>query len=43
MCFSLHRGLKREYKENQQKIKDKERESYEELVKDAIENQKQED
>jgi hypothetical protein len=35
--------LKREYKENQQKIKDKERESYEELVKDAIENQKQED
>lgn len=43
MCFSLHQGLKREYKENQQKVKDKERESYKNLVKDAIENQKEED
>lgn len=43
MCFSLHRGLKREYKENQQKVKQKERESYEDLVKDAIEHQKEED
>lgn len=43
MCFSLHRGLKREYKENQQKVKDKERESYKHLVKDAIENQKEDD
>jgi choline/glycine/proline betaine transport protein len=43
MCYSLHRGLKREYKENQQKIKDKERNSYKDLVKNAINNQKQED
>ncbi len=43
MCFSLHRGLKREYKENQQKVKQKERESYKDLVKDAIEHQKEED
>ncbi|MCP9291477.1 BCCT family transporter [Gracilimonas sediminicola] len=43
MCYSLHRGLKREYKENQQKVKDKERDSYEDLVKDTIKNQKQED
>ncbi|MDR9418469.1 BCCT family transporter [Gracilimonas sp.] len=43
MCFSLHRGLKREYKENQQKVKDKERDSYKTLVKDAIKNQQKEE
>jgi len=42
MCYSLHQGLKREYKENQQRIKDKERDSYKELVKDAIKNQQKE-
>ncbi|MBD3617340.1 MAG: BCCT family transporter [Gracilimonas sp.] len=42
MCFSLHRGLKREHKENQQKVKDKERDSYKKLVEDAIRNQKEE-
>lgn len=43
MCYSLHQGLKREYKENQQKVKDKERDSYKELVKKTILNQKEED
>ena len=42
MCYSLHQGLKREYKENQQRIKDKERGSYKELVEDAIKNQQKE-
>lgn len=42
MCYSLHQGLKREYKENQQRIKDKERDSYKELVEDAIKNQHKE-
>lgn len=39
MCYSLHQGLKREYKENQQRIKDKERDSYKDLVQEAIKNQ----
>lgn len=39
MCYSLHQGLKREYRENQQRIKDIDRESYKELVEDAIKNQ----
>ena len=42
MCYSLHQGLKREYRENQQRIKDKERDSYKELVEDAIKNQQKE-
>jgi choline/glycine/proline betaine transport protein len=39
MCYSLHQGLKREYRENQQRIKDKERDSYKDLVEEAIKNQ----
>ncbi|MDZ7806117.1 MAG: BCCT family transporter [Gracilimonas sp.] len=39
MCYSLHQGLKREYKENQQRVKDKDRDSYKRLVEDAIKNQ----
>jgi len=42
MCYSLYQGLRREYRENQQKVKDKDRDSYKELVKDAIEKQKEE-
>lgn len=42
MCYSLHQGLRREYRENQQRIKDKDRESYKELVEDAIKNQQKE-
>lgn len=42
MCYSLHQGLKREYRENQQRIKDKERDSYKNLVEDAIKNQQKE-
>ncbi|MEX0845463.1 MAG: BCCT family transporter [Balneolaceae bacterium] len=42
MCFSLHRGLKREYKENQQLVKDKERDSYKELVKDTFKKHREE-
>ncbi|MDZ7807366.1 MAG: BCCT family transporter [Gracilimonas sp.] len=39
MCYSLHQGLKREYRENQQRVKDKDRDSYKELVEEAIKNQ----
>lgn len=42
MCYSLHQGLRREYRENQQRVKDKERDSYKELVEEAIKNQQEE-
>lgn len=39
MCYSLKRGLDREYKDNQLKDKDKERESYKDLVSKAVKKQ----
>lgn len=36
MCYSLHQGLKREHKEMNRKVKDKERDSYKELVEDTV-------
>ncbi len=36
MCYSLHQGLKREQKEMNRKVKDKERDSYKELVEDTV-------
>jgi choline/glycine/proline betaine transport protein len=41
MCYSLQQGLKREYRENQNKVKGKERDDYEKLVQEAIEKQKE--
>jgi len=41
MCYSLQQGLRREYKENHQKVKNKEREDYKKLVEDAIEKQRE--
>lgn len=47
MCYSLHQGLRREYRENFLKKKEKERDSYKHLVEETIrkqqEEQKQED
>jgi choline/glycine/proline betaine transport protein len=40
MCYSLQRGLSREHRSLQQKDKDKERESYRELISKALEKQK---
>ncbi|REL33418.1 BCCT family transporter [Rhodohalobacter sp. SW132] len=40
MCYSLRQGLNREYKDNMLKEKDKERESYRELLSKTIEQQK---
>ncbi|NBC25453.1 MAG: BCCT family transporter [Bacteroidetes bacterium] len=39
MCYSLKQGLEREYQENLNKAKDKERDSYEEIVKSTLEKQ----
>ena len=39
MCYSLRQGLNREYKDNLSKEKDKERESYRELVSKTIKKQ----
>jgi choline/glycine/proline betaine transport protein len=41
MCYSLRKGLNREYKENQEKHKEKEKGSYRELVKKTIQKQTQ--
>lgn len=41
MCYSLRQGLNREYKENLMKDKDKERESYRDLVSKTIKKQNQ--
>ncbi len=43
MCYSLHRGLKREYREKHQQVKNKERDSYKQLVEEAIKKQKEEE
>ncbi len=40
MCYSLQRGLSREYKDNLMKEKDEERESYRDLVSKTIKKQK---
>ncbi|SMO49862.1 BCCT family transporter [Gracilimonas mengyeensis] len=42
MCYSLQQGLRREYQEKHNKIKQEERDTYRELVKDTIEKQKDE-
>ena len=41
MCYSLQQGLKREYREKHELVKDKEREDYKKLVKETIKNQKE--
>lgn len=41
MCYSLRQGLNREYNETMNKMKDEEKDSYRELVKQAITKQKQ--
>jgi choline/glycine/proline betaine transport protein len=41
MCYSLRQGLNREYKENLNKAKDKQKDSYREIVKKAVEKQTQ--
>lgn len=43
MCYSLKRGLEKEHQEYLRKDKDKERESYRELVRKAIQKQKKSD
>ncbi|MFU8812672.1 MAG: BCCT family transporter [Balneolaceae bacterium] len=40
MCYSIRKGLNREYKDNLLKEKDKERDSYKELLSKTIEQQK---
>ena len=41
MCYSLKQGLNREYVENHNKLNDKERQSYKDLVKETIKKQTQ--
>jgi len=41
MCYSLRQGLNREYNENLNKLKDKERDSYREILKETIQKQTQ--
>jgi len=41
MCYSLRQGLDREYKENLNKLKSKEKDSYRETIKKTIEKQTQ--
>lgn len=43
MCYSLKRGLEKEHQEYLRKDRDKERESYRELVRKAIQKQKKSD
>lgn len=40
MCFSLYRGLQREYGELQEKANQEERESYRELIKDLVQRRR---
>jgi len=41
MCYSLRQGLKREYNENLNKLKVKEKDSYREILKETIQKQTQ--
>jgi len=41
MCYSLHQGLKKEYRENMQVKEGKERDSYKKLVEQALKHQKE--